>query len=269
MKKQVFDFKDYKAYIQSWIEEAPSKGRGIKLRMAEHLGCQTAFVSQVLNGDPNFSLEQAVKLNSFFHHGKEEGRFFLLLVQLGRAGSYDLEQFFRDQMSEILASRSDLKNRIDSNKGLSKVDQQTYYSSWLYSCVHIMISIKEFQTADAIIKQLNVPAYKVSEVLEFLSEKGLISWNEDHYEMGVTRIHLSKDSPQIQRHHTNWRMQAIRAIDINDPSDLHFSTVVSMARADVPVIKEILIKAIEDCRKVIRDSKEEKIQSLCIDLFGL
>lgn len=269
MKKQVFDFSSYKDYIRNWIDESPSKGRGIKLKMAEYLGCQTAFVSQVLNGDPNFSLEQAVKLNSFFRHGKEEGKFFLLLVQLGRAGSFELEQFFKDQIADVLSSRSDLKNRIDTNKGLSKLDQQTYYSSWICAAIHILVSIKEFQTADAIIKQLNLPPYKVSEVLEFLVEKGLISWMGDHYEMGVTRIHLSKDSPQIQRHHTNWRMQAIRAIDINEASDLHFSTVVSMARADVPVVKELLIKAIEEARKIIRESKEEKIQCLCIDLFGL
>jgi uncharacterized protein (TIGR02147 family) len=269
MKKQIYDFTDYKAYVQNWIEESPSKGRGLKLKIAEFLGCQTAFVSQVLNGAPNFSLEQAVKLNSFFHHGKDEGKFFLLLIQLGRAGSHELENFFKDQIADVLSSRTDLKNRIDTNKGLSKIDQQIYYSSWLYAAVHILISIKEFQTAEAIKKELNVPAYKISEVLEFLVAKGLVSWQSDHYEMGVTRIHLSKDSPQIQRHHTNWRMQAIRAIDINEPTDLHFSTVVSMSRADIPVVKEILIKAIEDCRKVIRDSKEEKIQSLCIDLFGL
>jgi len=41
------------------------------------------------------------------------------------------------------------------------------------------------------------------------------------------------------------------------------------AQADVPRIKEILIKSIEECRVVIRESKEEKIQSICIDFFGV
>jgi hypothetical protein len=64
-------------------------------------------------------------------------------------------------------------------------------------------------------------------------------------------------------------MQAIRSIDINNSADLHYSTVVSMSRADVSRIKEILIKSIEESRAVIRDSKEEKIQSICIDFFGV
>ena len=42
-----------------------------------------------------------------------------------------------------------------------------------------------------------------------------------------------------------------------------------MAVADVQIVKEILIKAIEQSRAVIRESPEEKVQSICIDFFGI
>lgn len=269
MKKTIFDYENYKTYIIDRIHDSPSKGRGIKLKIAEFLKCQTAFVSQVLNGDPNFSLEQAVKLNIFFEHTKEESRFFLLQLQLERAGSIDLKDFFKTEMKEILEKRSDLKNRFDIKNVLKKVDQQVYYSNWLYACIHMMVAIPEFQTPQAISHHLNLPREKTIEVITFLEETGLIAKKGAHYQIGVTKIHLAKDSPQIQRHHTNWRMQAIRSIDINDSSDLHYSTVVSMAHSDVAHVKEILIKAIEECRAVIGDSKEEKIQSICLDFFGV
>jgi uncharacterized protein (TIGR02147 family) len=269
MKKTIFDYQNYKTYIVERIANSPSKGRGIKLKLSEALHCQTAFVSQVLNGEPNFSLEQGVRVNSFLEHTKEESRFFLLQLQLARAGSSDLQEFFKSEMKEILDKRSDLKNRLDIKNTLKKVDQQIYYSNWLYACIHMMVAIPEFQTPQAISKQLNLPREKVMEVMTFLEETGLIERKGAHYEIGITKIHLSKDSPQIQRHHTNWRMQAIRSIDINDPADLHYSTVVSMSRADVPRVKEILIKTIEECRSVIRESKEEKIQSICFDFFGV
>lgn len=38
---------------------------------------------------------------------------------------------------------------------------------------------------------------------------------------------------------------------------------------DVPKVKEILIKAIEECRGVIKESKEETVPSLCIDWFSI
>lgn len=269
LKKTIFDYENYKAYIKERIDNSPSKGRGLKLKMSEHLNCQTAFVSQVLNGDPNFSLEQGVKLNKFFDHTKEESRYFLLLLQLERAGSIDLQSFFKQEMKDILDKRSDLKNRLDIKNSLKKVDQQVYYSNWLYACIHMMVAIPDFQTPQAISRHLNLSREKIMEVINFLEETGLIQKKGAHYEIGVTKIHLPKDSPQIQRHHTNWRMQAIRSIDINDSSDLHYSTVVSMSYSDVPKVKEILIKAIEECRAVIRDSNEEKIQSICMDFFGV
>ena len=265
----LFDYQNYKAYINDRIKNSPSKGRGLKQKMAEFLNCQTAFVSQVLNNEPNFSLEQGAKLNKFFSHTKEESKFFILLLQYERAGSFDLKEFFKSEMGDILEKRSDLKNRIHIKNSLRPVDQQVYYSNWLYSCIHMMVAIPEFKTAQAISKQLNIPREKIIEILQFLEETGLIQKIANHYEIGVTKIHLTKDSPQIQRHHTNWRMQAIRAIDINDSSDLHYSTVVSMSKSDLPRIKEILIKGIEQCREVIKDSKEESIQSICIDLFGI
>lgn len=268
MRKELFDYTDYKLYLNEQIKASPFKGRGMKLKLADHLNCQSAFVSQVLNSHPHFSLEQAVKVNEFFGHTKEEARFFLLLLQLARAGSEDLRSFFRAEMKEVLDKRGDLKNRIDIKKNLRPVDQQVYYSSWHYAAVHILLTIKEFQRIEDISKRLNLPREKVIEILNFLVATGLAKNLGTHYEPGVTRIHLSKDSPQIQRHHTNWRLRAIEAIDQNLDKNLHFSTVVSMSTKDVPVIREILIKAIEDCRKVIKDSKEEQLESICIDLFS-
>ena len=269
MKKSVFEFNNYKQYINELLENSPSKGRGMKLKIAEHLSCQTSFVSQVLNGLPNFSLEQGVKLNHYFNHTKEESKFFILLLHHARAGSAELESFLKDEMKEMLEKRSDLKNRIDTKNTLKKVDQQIYYSNWLYTCIHMMVAIPHFQNPQAIIKHLNLSREKVMEVLDFLEDTGLIQKKAGQYEIGVTRIHLTKDSPLIQRHHTNWRIEAIGAINLNLSENLHYSSIVSMSEKDVPVIKEILIKAIEECRKIVRESKEEKVQGICIDFFGI
>lgn len=267
MKKTLFDHLDYKTYLNEHILDSPSKGRGMKLKIAEHLNCQSAFVSQVLNGIPHFSLEQGVKLNLFLGHTKEEARFFLLLLQLERAGTKELREYFLEEIKDILNKRSEIKNRIDIKKSLKPVDQQTYYSTWHYAAIHMLLSIPEFQTPEKIVQRLNLGREKVIEILDFLENTGLAVKKGGYYEIGVTRIHLHKDSPQIQRHHTNWRLRAIDSIDNNLGQDLHYSSLVSMSSKDVPAVREILLKAIEDCRKVIKVSKEEEIQAICIDLF--
>lgn len=269
MRKTVFDFTDYKPYIHEKISSAPHKGRGLKRKMAQHLGCQTAFVSQVLNQHVHFSLEQSIKLNDFWEHNKEESKFFLLLVQYQRAGSRDLSRFFKEEMEEILERRSNLKERLNIKDSLDETNQHIYYSAWTYAAVHILLSIPAYQTPKAISEHLRIPLKRIQEILDFLMQTGLAIQKRGKYEIGLTRIHLSKESVQIRRHHTNWRNQAIQSIDKNHPEDLHYSNALSMSHKDVPKVKEILIKAIEDCREIIKVSKEERLQVLTMDFFGI
>lgn len=269
MKKAVFEYKDYKSYLHEKIAAAPNKGRGIKRQMSTFLGCQTAFVSQVLNQHVNFSLEQALKLNHFWEHNKEESKFFLLLVQYQRSGSKDLELFFKSEMNEIIERRSNLKERLNIKDSLDVINQHIYYSAWYYAAVHILLSIPAFQSPKAISEHLRLPIKQIQEILVFLIKTGLAVHKEGRYEIGLTRIHISKDSVQIRRHHTNWRNQAITSIDKNEEEDLHYSNVLSMSDKDVPKVKEIMIKAIEECREIIKISKEERLQILTMDFFKL
>ncbi|MAF78221.1 MAG: hypothetical protein CME60_08660 [Halobacteriovoraceae bacterium] len=269
MKKTIFDFLDYKEYIQEKIINSPSRGRGLRLKMANFLGCQTAFISQVLNQHVHFSLEQAVKLNQFWNHNKEESKFFILLVQYARAGSEELESHFRHEILEILEQRTNLKERLNIKDSLDETNQHIYYSAWYYAAVHILLSIEHYQTPLSISQYLRLPLVQIQDVLHFLERTGLAHESEGRFKIGLTRIHLSKDSVQIRRHHTNWRNQAIQSIDRNHESDLHYSSVLSMSYKDVPRVKEILIKAIEDAREIIKISPEEKLQVITIDFFGI
>jgi uncharacterized protein (TIGR02147 family) len=267
MKNSIFEYSDYKLYLKEKIQSLPSKGRGVKLKLAEYLQCQNTFVSQVLNGEPHFSLEQGARLNNFFDHSNDEAKFFLLLLHFSRAGNSELKKFYQEEMSFLITKNSDLKKRTNMKGSLREKDQDIYYSSWLYSAIHILVTINEFRNVSQISKRFNLSKDKTLEILGFLTDSGLLQRDGSNYTSGSTRIHLSKDSPHINRHHTNWRMRAVNSIDMNQPSDLHFSNVVSMGEKDIVRIREIFIKAIAEARSIIKDSPEEKLHSICVDFF--
>lgn len=269
MKKTIFEYRNYKRYLHEKISTFPNKGRGVKRSIATYLSCQTAYVSQVLNQQVNFSLEQAVKLNQFFEHNKVEGRFFILLLQHERAGTKELRAYCKQEMDEIKERRLNLKERLGIANSLDETNQHIYYSAWYYAAVHILLSIPAFQRPKAIAEHLRLPIAQIQDILEFLATTGLAIQKEDRYEIGLTRIHLSKESVQIRRHHTNWRNQAINSIDKNDKEDMHYSNALSMSHSDVPKVREILIQAIEECREIIKVSKEERLQILTMDFFGI
>lgn len=268
MGKQVYEFTDYKAYLLHALDTSET-ARGMRTRMAQALGCQTAFVSQVLNGHTHFSLEHAARIRTFLALSKDEGDFFMLLVHLGRAGTRDLAEYYRDQLEGIIRRRQTISERIQVKRALSKEDQAQYYSSWIYATIHVMLSIPRFKTAAALSEHLALPLNHVTEVLEFLASVGLARRIGGRFEIGTTRIHLGQDSPLISKHHTNWRMRAIHALDVPQKGDLHYSSVVTLSEDDAKKIREILLASLEKVEPILVESKEEAAFALSLDLYRI
>lgn len=271
MAKDIFEFLDYKAYLEARIDDLPNRGRGARMGLAKEINSPVSHVSQVLNGNSNFSLEQAESANTFFGHTEEEADFFLLLVQFARAGTPKLRKRLETQIRSIKERRLVLKDRLGVKAGLSKEDQTTFYSSWLYGTIHVMVTIPEYQTKEAISSYLGLSLKKTSEILEFLVSAGLvIKTAKGKYEIGTARIHLGSDSPLISKFHTNWRMQAVKAFDLEDfAQNLHYSSVVTLSQSDVTKVKSLIVKLIEEAKSVIRDSPAEELHSFSIDFFKL
>ncbi|MGZ3695471.1 MAG: TIGR02147 family protein [Bdellovibrionota bacterium] len=268
MDKTIFEFKHYKAYLQEKTGGTGTK-TGVKTALAKAVGCQSTYLSQVLHAKAHLSLEQAEKLNEFFGHSKEEGLFFFLLLQKDRAGTKSLAGHFEEQMGEILRRRLILTKRLGEKTVLSDQSQSVYYSSWVYAAVHIALTIPELRSREAIAAFLHLPVKKVTEALDFLCSVGLALPQGAHFEVGEAHIRLGNDSHNIIKHHSNWRTQALEALDREQLEDLHYSGVVSLAREDLRKIKEILLDAVKASQAVIKDSKEEELCAIGIDFFSL
>ncbi len=86
---------------------------------------------------------------------------------------------------------------------------------------------------------------------------------------GKTSIHLGSDSPLIVKHHTNWRLQAVRSHEKYRKKNLNYSSVTTLSETDAAEIRELLAKTIEKSKKIIRESPDEKIYSFCLDFFEI
>jgi uncharacterized protein (TIGR02147 family) len=263
---QVFNFDSAIDYIQARIEE---KGHGYKAVVAKAVNCQSAYVSRVLSGQAHFSLEQAERLSDLFSHGEPEAHYFLTLLQRDRAGTRELRKYFEKIIDGLKAARANIKNRVPTISEISDEERRTYYSSWMFGAVYVMTSIPEFQAPLAIAERLSVPRKKVLEILEFLVSIGLVKQEQGRYAVTGSNLHLAKDSPYITKHHLNWRIKALSAVEINNPEDLHYSVVMSLSKNDQGLIKAKLIDMIEEMHLILPDSKEEGAQVLCLDLFNL
>lgn len=265
----VYDYQDYKKYLFNRLDSEDGLGKGGRSRLCEAMGCQTAYLSQVLNGGAHLNMEQAEAVSRFIGHGDEETEYFLLLVQLGRAGTSSLRTFIKKQLDRIEKRRRQLSHRLPIGEEISREQQLKYYSSWIFATIHVLTTVPEFRTAEAIANRLGITRGDAVSVLEFLCRCGLMTNRDGNYEATKSRIHLGDDSDLVSRVHMNWRLRAMGAIERNDQAELHYSSVVTVARADIPVIREKLMQAIEAVKVLVKVSPAEEAVGFTLDWFGI
>ena len=269
MREVIYEYTDYKKYLSVKVTQGAIHEKSYRARLCQHVRCQQSYLSQVINNNPDFTLEQACRLNKFFMHDKQESRYFILLVELSRASTDDLRDFFKEQIAEAKKAQFNLKSRLRETEDVNIKDQHKYYSAWFYSAIHVMLSIPKFQSTSEIAARLNLPEAIVVSALNFLERSGLIENIGGKLHLTKRRIHLDSDSTFIRTHHINWRSQALQSVEKSLADDLHFSSVVTLSQVDFEKVKEIFVKSIEEAREVIKPSPEEEVVAITLDVFKL
>lgn len=269
MKATVFEYTHYKAFINDLINSYPAHGRGQRKALAEAIGCQVAYITHVLSGESHFSLEQTEAASRYFNLSQEETEYLILLVQFNRAGTPELKKFFERLLREQTLKFSKNSERLNIKEGLSYDKQTIYYSSWLYAAVHMAVTIPELQTLEALAMRFRLSTARTLEILEFLIECGMVFKEHNLYHTRTPQVHLDKTSPLVRQHHFNWRSRSLSSLDEVKPEDLHYSLAFSVAKNDLPKIREHLQKGLRECVATIKPSKEEELAVICIDFFRI
>lgn len=264
---EIFEFTDYKLYLEQALKEAAEKQKGARSAFAESLGCQPSHISRVLSEKAQLSLEQAERANRFFGHNFDESAYFLLLVESARAGTEELRSFLNRQIFMQREANLNLQKRFKMKSSLSVEDQNIYYGSWQYSAIHLALLVPIYRHKKDLAKKFSLTQKRVGEILEFLVRTGLAQQQGETYLPGVSWIHLEKESSHAMKNHVNWRVRAIQSLENPIDSDLHYTSTFTISEKDVLQVKTIFVEAIERARAVIQESKDERVCSLLIDLF--
>jgi uncharacterized protein (TIGR02147 family) len=265
----VYEYRDYKACFLDLINADAPTSRGRRKAIAQAVGCQVSHVTTVLSGAGHFSQEQTEAVCRYFGLDAHETEFMLSLVQFNRAGTESLKKFYERLLCQKQENFAGLKSRFRMPDSLKTEEEGLYYSSWQSGAAHVLLSSPKFNSRDAIAEKLKLPSARVDEILAFLVRAGLAEKKHQKFAIGRSLIHLDKKSPLISRHHANWRMRAIQSLDDGEADELHYSSVFSLAKSDVPKVREIFAQALTEALKIISKSPEETIASICLDVFRI
>lgn len=267
--KHLFEYKNYINFLSSRFGEEFNRS-GKKKAFANHIGCQSSFLSQVLMKKANLSLEQGIRANTYFNHTESESQYFMLLLQKEKAGNLELRKYFEAQLQIILDDQLKMHSRVKNFSEVNENIQGQYYSSWKYQAIQTLLSIKKLQNPESLCHYLSLPQKEVLEILEFLVKNNLAVREGNRYLIGPTHIHLSDRSNFLRQHHMNWRLRAMDALESKTNSaDLHYSAAITLSKADAIQLRKMILENISDYLKLIRTSNEEAGFAICIDLFEI
>lgn len=255
-KPNLFEYLSYRQYLKDTLEsEGPRSG--LKRQAAEALRVHTTFISQVVAGKAEISLDQAEDMNSFLKHGSEESEYFLDLVVYERAGNPLLRKRFETKLKARQTERAQIGKRLERTREVRSEDQAQFYSSHLYGLLHVLSSIPEYQTRERLERATGFPSDVAKGALDFLLRIGVLKMKAGAILPGEQHVHLSKESKQIRQHHTNWRTAALQKMAFARPDDLHYSLVFSCSEADAVRIRESLLQHLKSITKIVEGSKEQ------------
>lgn len=267
MAENVYEFDCYKKFVKSSFARQENKGRGQRLKLAQFLGCQDSYVSLVLSGDRHFSIEQGEGTARFLHLEEEAKEMFLLLLLRDRSGTASSRKYFSEKVEELRRRYLDFRSRVKIETDLTDADKMTYYSSPLPAKVHMLLTVPGAWSIEKLAKRFRASEEKMTEVCRFLATKGMIQEKAGRYSGATKLLFVDKRSPFISQHHSNWRLDAIQAIQERKEENLHLSLAITLSEKDAVELRQRIATFVQECSGFIKDSKEETLRALCIDFY--
>ena len=260
---------DYKIFLRGREQRARVLERGFRSRLAEAMGVQSAFVTQVLNGDANLSLEQG--LRGARHLGLDEldQEYFLGLISLARAGTPELRRLLQKRLAALRAELLNLKRVVSEAGALNEERRAIYYGHWSYAAIHILVTIPGYRDPAAIGPALGLTEDEVRSGLRFLVEAGLVVSKAGRLKPGATELHLERGSRWLRQHHAHWRLKAVDHFGRHPADGIHYTAISSLSEDDERELKARLVALIKDYTEIVRDSAEERLCAFALDFYRL
>jgi uncharacterized protein (TIGR02147 family) len=262
----IYQYEDYKEYLE---EVFKSLGRGQKSKIAEHLRVHSSLLSQILKGDKHFTLEQGCGLCEFLQLSEEETEYFLVLLELARAGSDSLREHFLHVLRKLQKSSYELGKYLPGTMALDDEAMLILGSQWHFSAILSLLSIPGYQSVDSIARYFKLPRKLVHRLVKILVAKGLCTQKAGILKAADKSPHISLGSPLISQYHLSWRLKAIQRAENLQKDELMLSGQTAVSKKDYQKIRKLLTELIQKVGNISDKTKEEQLMCLNIDFFKL
>lgn len=179
MKVSVFDYTDYRKYLQDHYTAEKKRNKAFSYRyFARRAGINSVgLYKDVIEGRQNLGRSLILKFAQSIGLGKKETEYFENMVYFNEAKSVDERKLFFERM---MASYRSKARKVDSSK-------YEFYSKWYYSAIRALISLykirddNEFHRKVAKILVPTIRPEQVKKSLQILKKLDFICENDEGF----------------------------------------------------------------------------------------
>ena len=139
----IFEVDNYKTALNLIIQDRRKSQKALSRKLAEHLNVHPSMISQVLTGNKDFSEEQMILVCEFLGLPPLESQYLLVSLQMERAGSQKLKDYFQGLRKEIRKKALQVVERVHQNRSLTEAEKAIFYSSWMYPTIHLLTTLDQ------------------------------------------------------------------------------------------------------------------------------
>ena len=262
----IFVFEDFRQYLREFLAHEELQTSGARKRLLQATGISSSFLTQVLSDKKSMSNEQGLEVALHFNLSEVETDYFILLLELDRAGTEKLKKRLRSKILVLQQQAQKISSKVQPSVVLSEEQKAIYYSNWIYTAIRNLVPTDLGASPQKLAAKLGLPLSSVESAVQFLLEIGLIKKEQGRlgYQPGYT--HLNSNHPLILRHHQNWRQRGIARMDHYNEDHLHYTCPMAISKEAAKLIRARLAEEIKNLGKLLRD-QPETAYCLNIDFF--
>ncbi|MBI2519968.1 MAG: TIGR02147 family protein [Bdellovibrio sp.] len=268
----IFMESEYRKIIKTIVETKKQVDKKFNYqKMAESMGIQKAYLSQVLQGTRDFSQDQLYRAAQFLRLTEPEYEYMKLLLEYSRSALAERKQKLQKEISEIQSQNLKTEKSVDLKK-IEVIAEKgaTYYLDPLNQIVHMALDIPRFRkNISDLAKALELSDVRVKKTLSTLQEIGIIEIKNNEIKVLTHNIHLPKDSPIFWPWKTALSaMSNYRIRNLEENSTYNFSVVFAADEETKTKLQAMFLNFLKDARPLVEKAKSKEVFQMNFDLFS-
>jgi uncharacterized protein (TIGR02147 family) len=262
----IHDYFDYKAYLKALIKN--SGQRGFIASLADAAGCQRSYFSSMLNGKIQLLPDHLFGLSQFLSLNEKQSEYFFLILDYARASQSEFRRYLLTKIKKRQREWLDIKNRVQHDQAQTDEKRfQIYYSNYLFSAVHIAVSIPGYRSLASLSHLFGQSEKAILEILKKLQELDLVERKGELWQWKSGDLHLPKESPLTHAYQLGWKTQALLDLNQQKEDSVHYVVVQSISFKDFEILQAKITAWIQQLNSITRPSDPEQLICFNVDFF--